>query len=194
MSREMNRTNPLLKGWQFKGLRVLLIVIISFHVIAISIVPSPSSLILKGMGDIFIPYINFIAMNASWQFFSPDPANVMYLEYGVFFEDSEGQELKESVRGFYPEGKTSVGLESIEKRILYATRFMYLDLSRLEKIFLPWLCRSHQGANRVFLKPYIEKIPMLEVAYKNPEQRSDRELQELPAIDFNCLDQTVMQQ
>lgn len=189
MSREMNRTNRLPKG-----IKVLFIALLSFHVVAISIVPSPSSLFLKGLGDVFIPYINFVAMNASWQFFSPDPANVMYLEYGVFFEDDEGQEVKESIRGFYPEGKISVGLESIERRFLYATRFMYLDLSRLEKIFLPWLCRSHQGANRVFLKPYIEKIPTLEAAYKNPDQRAEREPQELPAIDFNCLSQAVMQQ
>ncbi|WII71005.1 hypothetical protein QJS83_11085 [Bdellovibrio sp. 22V] len=108
------------------------------------------------------PYANTVGLNASWNFFSPDPAHTMYIRYVVRYLDEEGNETKESVEGFFPEEK-NLGISSpFRKRELYAMRFMVIDPKRLRVLLGPWLCRQYPEATSIEMEHVIETVPPLD--------------------------------
>ncbi len=129
----------------------------------IIILGNGSSFLGRYFEAVFNPVANTIGLNTTWNFFSPDPAHVMYIKYFVFFEDELGATLKEPVQGFYPpiENQTE-DFKLHKKRHSYAMRFMIIDPNRLQNFFSPWLCRQHPGASKVQVELIINRIPSLD--------------------------------
>lgn len=122
-----------------------------------------SSFLGRYFEHFFNPVANTIGLNTTWNFFSPDPAHIMYIKYFVFFEDEFGQTLKEPIEGFYPEKKDQTeDFKLNKKRDSYAMRFMAVDAGRLESFFAPWLCRKHPGASKIQAELIVQRIPSLD--------------------------------
>jgi hypothetical protein len=108
------------------------------------------------------PYANTVGLNASWNFFSPDPAHKMYIRYLVHYLDKEGFPVKDSVEGFFPREK-NLGISSLTRqREMYVMRFMVIDPRRLKVFMGPWLCRQYPEASSVEMEHVIETVPPLD--------------------------------
>lgn len=155
---------------------------------AIFILPNGGSFIGRHMPAFLIEYANIIGANTSWNFFSPNPAQTMYLQYKVRFEDEQGNETKESVEGFLPPEKEKVVIDSSRRRFLYAMRFLLLDPNRLETLFEPWLCREFPGASSISVRSVQENLPTLDHALANLETPVVELKEEVKSAssDFRC--------
>lgn len=144
--------------------KLILSLLASLYIIIIVIFPNGGSYLGRSVGNFLAPIANTMGLNATWNFFSPDPANTMYFAYNVYFENEDGSEQKESIAGFLPPEKNQIVTDASRRRMLYAMRFLILDERRLNAIMAPWLCKKNPGASRVSIRFVIEKIPSLDDA------------------------------
>ena len=149
--------------------KILISLWILYHLSVILVLANGSSFVGRNWSQFFLPYGNVLGLNSSWNFFSPDPAHTMYLQYKIRYEDGQGNELKEPFEGFLPPEKNQVVVDSSKRRMLYAMRFLLLDPSRLETLMGPWLCRKYPGASEVSISYILEALPSLDVALTNSE-------------------------
>lgn len=148
-----------------------------------------SSFLGRSLGHFFTPIANLVGLNTTWNFFSPDPAHTMYLRYVVHFEDEYGNPKQESFVSLFPPEETNGDLRVHVRRMAYAMRFFSASTERLQKYFVPWVCKQHSGATRVQTEILFNRIPSLEVA----ATLSDTNYQDLVKQEeinqnvFNCL-------
>lgn len=135
-----------------------------YHLVVMLWMPNLGSFLGRELEPIIAPYGNVVGLNASWNFFSPDPAHTMYLRYRVYFESPEGEELEEPIEAFIPETKEKPVRSFTKKRHLYAMRFMIMDPTRLETILGPWLCRQYPKASMIEMQHFVESVPPLQEA------------------------------
>ncbi|HWU42195.1 MAG TPA: hypothetical protein VN132_02115 [Bdellovibrio sp.] len=144
--------------------KILLSFWIVYHLFAMLIMPNVGSYLGRSTSPFIAPYANSIGMNASWNFFSPDPAYVMYIHYLVNFRDNDGNLIKESVDGFFPEEKNKSISSLFRKREFYVMRYMVINPQRLKTLMAPWLCRQYPQSTSVELEFVVETVPTLEQA------------------------------
>ncbi|MFP5519741.1 MAG: hypothetical protein ACLGGX_07550 [Bdellovibrionia bacterium] len=172
------------------AIKVILSLAIVYHLLVMILMPNLASFPGRRFQAWIAPYGNIIGLNASWNFFSPDPAHTMYLKYLVFFEDEQGNEVKEPEEYTIPPQKAEPVRDIREKRYLYAMRFMILDPNRLKNIMGPWLCKQHSGASSISMEHVIETVPPLEEAMtfeKMTLKELSREIQYVN-LSVNCRD------
>ncbi|MGZ3817133.1 MAG: hypothetical protein ACXVCA_08220 [Bdellovibrio sp.] len=145
----------------FKGVLSLWIV---YNIFTMLVMPNVGAYFGRMTSKFIAPYANTVGLNASWNFFSPDPAHTMYLRYTVFFTDADGNEVKEPIENYFPAEKNK-GVHSLSrKRDLYAMRFMIIEPTRLQNLMGPWLCRQYEGASSVQMEHVVETVPLLDQA------------------------------
>lgn len=110
----------------------------------------------------YLPVANTIGLNTTWNFFSPDPAHVMYIHYLVIFEDTNGRETRPAIDAYYPPSKDAGEFGVTSRRDSYASRFIAIDRDRFGLYFAPWICRKYPEATRVRAELYIKAIPSLD--------------------------------
>src|SRR4051812_36520058 len=64
-------------------LRSLISVLICFHLVVILVLPNSSSFLGRALEPWIVPYANLLGLNVTWNFFAPDPAHTMYINYFV---------------------------------------------------------------------------------------------------------------
>ena len=170
------------------ALKVLISLWIVYHIVTMVVLANGSSYLGRHLGGVLVPYANALGMNATWNFFSPDPAHTMFFRYKVLFEDQDGNEIKESEEGYLPPEKGNVVMDSSKRRLLYAMRFLLLDSSRMRQLMAPWLCRQHPGASRVSIHYILQNLPSLDVARLHAETPIEELKQETQSssAEFNC--------
>jgi hypothetical protein len=139
---------------------------VSVHLVAILLLPNTHSYAVRHLPSWLIQYANQIGINTTWNFFSPDPAHIMYYEYQIFFKD----EKAEPIVGFIPPQKEQVVVESSDRRMLYAMRFLLLDQRRIERILIPYLCRKFQDVERISIRHHLHQLPSLDQAVLEKEK------------------------
>jgi len=163
---------------------------IVFHLLVLLILSNNSSFLSRLYGDYLAPYANMLALNTTWNFFSPDPAHTMYFKYVAYFENENGETTKEPIEEYIPNTKNEVVLQSSRRRVLYYMRYMILDTQRIEKVLSKWLCRKNPGATRVYIEHIIEQIPPLDrvlIDKEDPVSRTKFSGSEAPMKhSFNC--------
>lgn len=143
----------------FKALLSLWIV---YNIFTMLVMPNVGAYFGRVASRFITPYANTVGLNASWNFFSPDPAHTMYIRYIVRYLDADGNDIKEAVEGYFPK-EMNQGISSpVRKRELYAMRFMVIEPKRLRVFLGPWLCRQHPGATSVEMEHVIETVPLLD--------------------------------
>lgn len=169
------------------GIKLLFSIGLLYHLGMIWLMPISSSFIGRRLGAYFLPYANTIGMNTGWNFFSPDPANTIYYEYTVRFQDELDQDIQPPFRGVLPEEREAIVTDSSRRRFLYAVRFLMLEPSRIEELMAPWLCRQHPGSTKVNIKQVIEQVPSLDLAMKlNSEEAHLRTEAKAQYVSYSC--------
>lgn len=150
----MKKAAPL-----FKTLLSLWIV---YNIFTMLVMPNVGAYFGRVTSRFITPYANTVGLNASWNFFSPDPAHTMYIRYTVRYLDTDGNETKESVEGYFPEEKNKGVSAASRKRDLYAMRFMVIEPKRLRILMGPWLCKQYPGSTSIEMEHVIETVPPLD--------------------------------
>lgn len=169
-------------------LKILLSVWIVYNLITLVVMPNAGSFLGRKFGAWLGPYANVVGLNASWNFFSPDPAHTMYIKYYVEFLNADGEEVKEPITGYFPQEKNQGVMDITRRRELYVMRFMMIGANRLQALFAPWLCRQYPGATSVHIEQVIETVaPLDEVLTVSDQSVADlsREIQ-YANFDFRC--------
>lgn len=153
------------------------------------VMPNVSAYFGRTTASVITPYANTIGLNASWNFFSPDPAHTMYIRYTINFLDQMGEQLKEPIEGYFPEEKNQGIRSDFRKRELYAMRFMAIDPKRLRILYGPWLCRKYPGATSVQMEHIVETVPPLDqvVTLKEEEVRDLSKEIQYSSASYSCL-------
>lgn len=157
--------------------KVFLAFLFIYFVSMIIIMGNGSSFMGRYFQPIYTPVANSIGLNTTWNFFSPDPAHIMYIKYVVFFDQpisdlnvsqsnnlsSEQVSTKDPIEGFYPESKGQGGdFHLSKKRDSYAMRFLVVDSNRIQNFFIPWICHKYSGATYVQVEVILNRIPSLD--------------------------------
>lgn len=145
---------------------------IVYNIFVMLIMPNVGNYLGRTLSRFITPYAALMGLNAGWNFFSPDPAHTMYLEYTLQYPElapSVEKPMQDLVEGVFPPQKNLPILNPLRKRDLYAARFMALDPKRLRVIFAPWLCRQNPGVSDVEVRLIVETVPPLDKVVQRPD-------------------------
>jgi len=179
-----NPKDSIIKKWG-QGFLVLLFL---YFVTMMIVLGNGSSFAGRYLYKFFIPIANSISLNTTWNFFSPDPANTMYLKYRIYFQDEYGNMKQDMIEKDYPEDIRENSFRMDRRRLTYQMRFMIADPRRVEYFFAPWLCRQYPGATSVQTEIELYRIPALDVVSTlSSEQYQDfLKREDINAQSFNC--------
>lgn len=138
-------------------IRIALSLFIIFHLIVIVVLANSGSYYGRALASSLTFYANIIGLNSTWNFFSPDPANSMYLRVSLLNDDDYREE-------FYPPGKEKFEPSGNQRRFLYFVRYMIVDPSRIDTFLIPWFCKTHPGVERISVDFVIQPVPSLDKA------------------------------
>jgi hypothetical protein len=167
------------------GIKIILTLWICYHILTMIIMANGTSVVGRTIGQYFTPYANVLNLNTTWNFFSPDPTNTMYIEYQIYFENEVGDEIKPTLTEYFPAEKDQMVFDNFRRRYLYPMRFFAVSEQRLSLGFAPWLCRKYPEASRVKARTNIERIPLLD-RMKYIDDASSRVLQNVNEVRLNC--------
>lgn len=169
-------------------LKAVLSFFILFHLSAIFILPMSRGLIIRETGHYFIGYANLLGLNTAWQFFSPGPSPIFYLEYT--FSYAQDDDALESEPRLLPERREGFGVSDYYNRQLYAMRFLSLDPVKLENYLVPWLCRKDPKAQMVTVRQIFEQIQSVEKFRLEETADSFKDMStvpvDLPSATYAC--------
>lgn len=171
-------------------LRNLFTLFLLYHILVILVMPNSSSIIGRKIGGYLASYANTVGMNATWEFFSPDPPQPFYFDYSVYFESIEGEELQPTITGFFPEWRTERTLHPNKIRLKNAVRFFALTRTSVEKSFIGYLCRQYPKANRVKVRQVIEAVPNIEQAKLRNWSYNENRMEAFP-IEASCTEAQI---
>lgn len=168
--------------------KLLLIIWFFYHLGVIVIMSNGSSYMGRTLSPLFAPYANSILLNTTWNFFSPDPAHVMYMRYRLYFENDQNEEIKEPETRYFPEEKNELAKTGVSRRYLYAMRYFVLAPQKLESIMAPWLCKKNPEASRILIEYQMEQIPTLHQAHRESGEsvESMMESKRFSNLEFYC--------
>jgi hypothetical protein len=150
--------------------QILFSAFLIFHVTAIFILPNPESIIFRETEKIFLNYGNFLGINTTWRFFSPNPL-IRILEYEVI--DSNGN--SDNVVHKYPiSPKADGSRESYNRQLNYAM-YMMSNNDHLRDFLTPFLCRRHPEASSLTYYSVQREMPTVERAAQRSSSRENLE-------------------
>lgn len=169
-------------------LKAVLSFFILYHLATVVILPMGSGLLIRELGRYFVPYANLFQMNTTWQFFSPGPSPIFYLEYSYLFESDQGGEV-ESEPALLPERRTGFGYSDFYNRRLFSMRFFSLNEQRLARYLVPWLCRQNLKATSVTVRQKFGQIQSVERVRTEHDLENFSDMAEpmnLPSSTHSC--------
>ncbi len=146
---------------------------------AILLLPNYGSFLGRQYLSAFAQWGNLLVLNTSWNFFSPDPAHIMYFEYQYTNLDASQS------RGVFPPEGVMGTRDLRHRRDLYMMRYLALDPARIQNLLGPWLCRQNPQANDMHLTHYVKLIKPLEKSLLDADGRFPSEFQTFES-DFVC--------
>ncbi len=169
-------------------LKALASIWILYHLFVVIVMSNGSSYFGRFFQGVITPYANITGFNTSWNFFSPDPAHTMYIRYQVYFKDEKGDPIKESKEGFFPELKNVGTFDPTQRRELYMMHYLLLGPDRMEKMFVPHICRVNLGATSVRIDFIVESIAPLDqaVTFKQETMAELSKEQDYIKREFPC--------
>ena len=166
------------------ALKVILSVLIAYHLAAVCLLPNSSSMLGRKLGWLFLPYANPTLFNRTWQFFSPGPMPVFYLEYELETETNSNDMLRTTY--VYPEHRKSIQIDDFYMRTLAGMRFLALQDVPFEKYFVEYLCRQHPEALALDIRSVVERLPDVEDAGRFIDFKDMADRTDLPRRTYAC--------
>lgn len=159
-----------------------------YNIFTMLVMPNVGAYFGRTTSKYIAPYANTMGLNASWNFFSPDPAHTMYLRYTVRYLDAEGNETQEPVESYFPKEKDKPVHSLSRKRDLYAMRFMIIEPKRLKLLMGPWFCRQYPGAISIEMEHVVQTVPFLDQVVTLKDETLSDLSQELQGMreNYSC--------
>lgn len=172
-----------------KATKIALTIFLLYHLSAVALLPIGSSLLGRKLAWLFLPYANTLGFNTTWQFFSPGPSPMFYLEY----RPDNGEDVIANVAGSdasepltYPEKRHGTQWSEAWNRRLFGMRFLALNAERTERYLVPFLCRAADYPKSVDLKSVVERVEDIERPGEASEFKDLTERVELPRQKYSC--------
>lgn len=159
-------------------LKAALSVFILYHLAAILVLPMSRGVVIRETGHYFTGYANLLGLNTAWQFFSPGPSPIFYLEYT--FSYPHGDDVIDSEPRLLPEKREGFGLSDHYSRRLYSMRFLSLDPVKLENYLVPWLCGKDPKAESVTVRQMFGQIQSVEKFRIEDDVESFKDMSTVP--------------
>jgi hypothetical protein len=141
-----------------RTIQIWLSVFVLFHLTAVVISPGGPTFLGKTIEPWIKPYVNTFELASSWSFFAPEPGPPpIHVVYEV---ESEKRELVKA--GTFPETGDPFFFRDRQNRRIAAARFMLSGQDRLEKVMVPYLCRTVPGAYSVRVGQQVHMLPSLQ--------------------------------
>lgn len=167
------------------AIKIILSVFLVIHLIAVLLFPNPYSLLNHFFAPLINPYGNQLGLNTTWQFFSPDPGSLRYLEYDVVIESEENIDVQ---RQTFPPQQDSSLWKANQARIFYYAVRMVSHSDSIGNYLIPYLCRKHPEATSIALKAVDKRIPSMAKA-RSQKAASFQELHQemdIPEQEASC--------
>lgn len=177
----------MLKMHQMKRIllskKIFFSVFILFHLLCIVIFPNPYSVLARSFSSYINPYGNLFGFNTTWQFFSPDPGMLRYIDYQVVEEKDENIQIHD----YRWPPLTSFFSENRARKFYYGLRTALSEEKRKD-FFVSFLCRLHPEATSIVIKTVSESIPSMEkMRVSSAKGFSDAvETIGIPMQEFGC--------
>lgn len=176
--------------FSFQKINRLLLVFVFFYFLSMMLVMGNGhSFLGRYLSAIYIPVANSIGLNTTWNFFSPDPANVMYFRYDVIFEDEYGHTTEDTFEDYFPKSKDEGRDFRLDRRrSAYAMRWLALDPERIRQFFIPKICKEHPKARKIQVELIVKPIPPLEkiMALQNENYEDLVKAEQLSQNTYEC--------
>ncbi len=110
----------------------------------------------------------------------------MYFQYTITKKDQDPNEDSPPI--YIPPEKNRGPFGLVDRRIMYAMRYMIIDQRRIDSLLGPWLCKRHPEAVNIHIEHKIESIPPIDSITFNPEGETatSENLIKMVNKDFNC--------
>ena len=174
----------------FKKIGDIILVAVFFYLVSMMIVlGNGSSFLGRKLGFIYTPVANSIGLNTTWNFFSPDPAQTMYLRYRILFHDDYVNDTKESQEKYFPENALENNFWLQNRRLSYVMRFMAMDGARIEHFLVPWICKKNPEATHIQTELLLYRIPPLDVVSTLKQENYDEMLnqEQINQMTYACV-------
>ncbi len=166
-------------------LKVAISTFIVYQLFAVLLLPISGSLPGRKLARFFTPYANELGMNTTWNFFSPGPSPMFFLQYEV--EMSDGSEANNGEPLIYPPPREGRTFSDGWSRRFYGMRYLALDSERYVSFLVPFLCRQTPGAAAIYVQGVLEKIEDIEKADTWAEYPDMTERMSLQRERHSCL-------
>ena len=127
-------------------IKVLLSILICFHLLAILVLPNPNSILSRELPWL-TEYGNLLFINTTWRFFSPNPL-IRTVEYRTYRFDEDDNVVSSTEKSF-PSADYAWGERETYNRTL---NFAMIASSRAEwaqQLLGPVLCRQNPQADEI---------------------------------------------
>jgi hypothetical protein len=167
-------------------IKIILSLIISFQLLAIFVLPNPESVLYRKLSWAIEDYGNFLGINTTWRFFSPNPL-VRRIEYQVFSRAKNGELVGKKY--LYPNLVAQEKSRETHNRKFAHGLIMYINPMLLKKTFGPYLCRLHPEAETIAVNAKGREFSSLEKSIFEGEKREEiGRAVEVSLSEFECAD------
>ncbi len=168
---------------ELKALKIALSAFLLYHLATVLLMPNGSSLTGRKLSRYFSAYANTLGFNTTWQFFSPGPSPMFYLEYEpVYNYDDE----PDSGPFSYPPKREGFAWSDSWNRRLFGMRFFALHPGYMERFFVPFLCRQYEGAIAINIRSVIDQVEDLERVGMRSDLSESTVRVDLPSQEYAC--------
>jgi hypothetical protein len=175
-----------MKNPSFKLFKAAVTVWLIFHISVMIVMSNGSSFFARSMGNFYRFYANQLNINTNWNFFSPDPAQVMYIQYTVYTLDDYGNDLQPALEEYFPKEKNQGSFGLTHRRDFYLSRYLLLSEERMENMFAPWVCRQHPQATNILVQTMVEKVTPLDEMVRSQRNNVRMEQSAVFKKEFRC--------
>ena len=165
------------------ALKVLISVFIVYHLAAVLLMLIGSSLAGRKLARFFLPYVNTLGFNSTWQGFSPGPSPMFYLQYEP---DLGGDEVAASEPTFFPPKRAGFTWSDGWSRRLFSMRFLATNPELMERFLVPFLCRQSAGARSIDVQSIVDQVEPIDRPDEMTEFTEMTRRLDLPRQKYTC--------
>lgn len=164
--------------------QIVLTVFFLYMVSMMVVMGNGASFLGRYLSPYYVHVANTVGLNTTWNFFSPDPANTMYIR--INYRLATGDDLDTVLPEVNEDGVFDFSLN--KRRMAYVVRYLILDPQKIEEFLAPWLCRQKPEARSIYIETVIEKIPPLDkvIILKDTIFNDLIEKQTINSLDYEC--------
>lgn len=140
-----------------RSLKVVLSLFACYHLFGVILAPNSQTYLGLKSAPFYESYLHFFEFMSNWGFFAPEPGPPpVFVEWEL--QDQKGNTLEIDRIPSYPD---PYWIRERQNRRMALVRFMIGQDQRIEKMMVPFLCRSHPNAAAVKLWKVGYGIPSL---------------------------------